>query len=366
MMKFKLPLGIIFLLMLAYLQACAPLPVKGDFNEKKIFVGPGPEDIVADTFGGRNRLIVSCSERRKGAGNLSDLWAVDLSNDSTYILKRTGEPTDNFKFKPHGIEILNVINKTFLMVVNHNVIDGYERQSLLVYQWNKDHFYWLQELFYDGTGVYYRYRYPIKEGAVHDIYLDTIQTGKDLAFTHANDVHRGPDGRLWWTNDMSKSGKYIENLFALKSGWVGSFQFPNEIKKSTQKFAYPNGLITVGNDLWISTSRQHKIFKLKDGDLTSKAEVVAKIHGGDNFSHFGDEVLVTSHPRPLKFVAHSKNSDMKSPSVVYAINKLTKEKRVVYSDDGKQISAASTALQIGNNLYIAQVFDGFIVKVTNK
>lgn len=351
-------------LWLVSLASCSPLPEKAIFNETKIFVGPGPEDMVADTFNGRSRLIVSCSERRQNAPSLHDLWAVDLKNDSAYKLIRTGEPTENFNFRPHGIEIVNVINKTFLAVVNHDNTSNYQKQSILVYQWNKDHFYWLQELFYDGTGVYYRYRYPIREGAVHDIYLDTIQKGESTYFTTANDVFKGPDGRLWWTNDLSKYGMNSEVLFAKKSGWIGSFQYPNELKKSTQKFAYPNGLITVGNDIWISTTREHKVYKFPNGNLDAKPNVVTNVLGGDNFTDYGKEVILTSHPKPLKFMEHLKDSTKKSPSLVYAISKETGDKRVLYSDNGNSISAASTAIMIGDHLYISQVFDGFILKTS--
>lgn len=41
----------------------------------------------------------------------------------------------------------------------------------------------------------------------------------------------------------------------------------------------------------------------------------------------------------------------------------TGEKEVLFSDDGKLISAASTAIRYGDFLYVSQVFDNFVLKV---
>jgi hypothetical protein len=50
----------------------------------------------------------------------------------------------------------------------------------------------------------------------------------------------------------------------------------------------------------------------------------------------------------------------------FAINRITGEQKVLFSDDGKKISAASTALIYDGHLYISQVFDDFILKVALK
>ena len=75
-------------------------------------------------------------------------------------------------------------------------------------------------------------------------------------------------------------------------------------------------------------------------------------------------MLARLHLDFLAFMKHVKSSDNHSPSVVYKINLETSSATVIYANKGDQISAASTAILFDENLYISQVFNPFILKVT--
>jgi len=133
--------------------------------------------------------------------------------------------------------------------------------------------------------------------------------------------------------------------------------------KSKNKFAYTNGIGVYNHDLYISTVIQSKVFRFKNQDIQAKPEQIVKLVGGDNITFLPDgRLLVTAHLRQIKFLKHMKNSEIKSPSVVYLVDPIAKTKKVIYANDGRTISAASTAIWFNGYLYISQVFDGFIIK----
>ncbi|MBK6274709.1 MAG: hypothetical protein IPF58_08405 [Saprospirales bacterium] len=128
---------------------------------------------------------------------------------------------------------------------------------------------------------------------------------------------------------------------------------------------FPNGLYNENNKLYLATSRNHALYAYEinaDGTLQNKS-TLSTINGMDNLTNFGDELLVSVHPDEVKFALLSYIPTIKSPSITYAINKQTGKSRIVFKDDGKLISGSSTALIIGDDLYLAQVFDNFLLKV---
>lgn len=346
-----------FFIAIMGLYSCYTVPPYTPYVSHRLPVGPGPEDIALDTFKGRNRLIVSCSQRRAELAPHAEIWGVDLEKDSAYIIPRIGEPETPFHFAPHGIDLNYVDGNMYLYVVNHRNIKGNERQSILKYRWNGSALEWVEELYYDFSGNYYRF------AGDNSFETDTLFLGAKAPFTTANDVCVGKGEVLYWSNDFSRNGRMGEAIWKMKSGWAGKFSNGKIQAVSDYKMAYPNGVLEVDSDLWVSTVRQHRIFCFPKGDLSAKPLEVARIPGGDNLIDAGEEVLVTAHIKPFKFISHARNAKKESPSVVYAIHKKTHAVRVVYSDSGAHISTASTALKHGSYLYISQIFEGFILKV---
>jgi|GEM_PF-944130 len=356
-MKKTLPAFIGLLLGLA---GCASMPQFTHYPAQQIAVGPGPEDMVADTFAGRRRLLVSCDERRDARSPHAEIWSVSLGDGKAEVLSRKNEPAGEFSFHPHGIDLFFENGKTFLVVVNHNVAAN--RQSLLWYEVVKNELRWLQELYADETQVYRRYRYPFREGTEYSLRVDTCKAAENV-FTTANDVCVSPDAALLWTNDLSAYGRMSEAVFGAKSGWVGRYGGCEDYRRTRYKIAYPNGLAWYAGDLFVSTTRQNVLLRYAKGDMSVKPEKITPLYGGDNITVSGNELLVTAHLKPLRFLKHRKDPAVKSPSVVYAVNPASGARRTLFADDGNAISAASTAIRIGNDLYICQVFDAFILKV---
>jgi len=54
-----------------------------------------------------------------------------------------------------------------------------------------------------------------------------------------------------------------------------------------------------------------------------------------------------------------------SPCKTFLINKTTGAANIIFSDDGSLISGSSTAIVSGKDLYLSQVFDGFVLKIAN-
>ncbi|MCX7743575.1 MAG: hypothetical protein N2167_03320 [Flavobacteriales bacterium] len=302
---------------------------------EKITTGPGPEDMVLDTFQGRNRLLISCSERRKKQPPKDEIWDINIDTKQSKILPRTNHP-DSIIFHPHGVDLVFDENKAWLMVVNHE--EKKNRHSILRYLVQED------ELIFDT--IFWNRRY-LK--SPNDVFADT----KD---------------KFWVTNDASSRNSNLELLLKIKGGNVVYFN-GNSFVKSTPGLAFPNGIVHVENQLIVSTSRENKIFSFPLNDqkkaIASGKIVLAKAKGWDNFSKYNDTLLLcTAHVRPLKFINHYKHSNNKSPVAIYLINLKTKNAELLFYTDGLVISAGSTAIFYDGYLYVCQVFDPYIVKIS--
>lgn len=315
--------------------SCAKLPTYTDYPTQKIVTGSGPEDMALDTFTNRQnpRLLVSCSARRKTETRADEIWAVDLKTDLAKIIPRTGEPQGT-RFRPHGIDIVRRADgKTYLYVINHQDGGTETPQHIMLY-----------------------------EVLPAELRYVTHYAGPLL--TSPNDVCFAPGNGFYWSNDASNRKRaFVEPVFGIRGGYVGHAT-DTGTEKSRTRFAYTNGIGVLNGDLYISTVIQATLFRFKNADLAAKPEKIAKVTGGDNLSFLPDgRILVTAHLRQLKFLRHLKNSEVKSPSVVYLVDPAAKTSKVVYADNGSTISTASTAIYYGGYLYICQVFDGFIIKV---
>ena len=127
--------------------------------------------------------------------------------------------------------------------------------------------------------------------------------------------------------------------------------------------SYPNGIHKLNDTLYVSTVISNKVFQIYQTESGYKRKKLLKVKGGDNFSINGkNSLLLTSHPKLMKFIKHAKNPEKKSPSQVFEINTKTGEMKLIFSSEGEDISAVSVAVEYKGFLYLGQVFDGFILK----
>ena len=313
------------------ISGCTVMPRLSDYTVIKIVTGSGPEDLVLDTSAGYPRLLVSCNARRPEQPYMGEIYEVNIKTDQSFPLKRTGEP-DSLIFNPHGISITECDAGTFLYVISHN----------------------------DAKKRHYIVKYKVLHGELKFIAI----------FTHSllvspNALTANSDGSFWISNDAGKRGSKMEMLFKLKRSKVIYFDGKGNWTVAAERLAFGNGIVTKGDTAYLATTRQNKLFSYTiqpDGKLINR-KTIAKITGQDNLRFDSNSLLVAVHLKPFAFIRHIKDPLKKSPTVIYRINLSDLKKEAIYSDDGSGISAGSTGLIYNGYLYIAQVFDSFILKV---
>ncbi len=319
------------LLLLLAISSCASLPKNFQTKDEIIPVAIGPEDMIVDSITEQPRLLIACSERRKEKPRYGDIYVYYPETGDHKILKRSNEPT-GLSFNPHGIDLVQVGKDLILLVVNHE--HEMHINSILRYRVLKD------EIVFQNKIV-------------------------DPLISSPNAVTGFSDGSLLVSNDAKKPGNIWEVLFKQRKTQI-IFWDGNKCAVSAEKFCFTNGITNKSGKVYLASTMQNKVwqFDFKDGKMMNK-EVIAKAKGADNLRFDGDDLLVACHLRFLKFLKHYKDAKKLSPSTVYRINPSTKTRTVEYFDDGKQVSAASTALVYHGCLYVSGIFDGKIVKHTH-
>jgi hypothetical protein len=117
--------------------------------------------------------------------------------------------------------------------------------------------------------------------------------------------------------------------------------------------------------LYVATSRNKALFTFEintDYALSNK-KALNQLDGQDNLRWNGNDLLVSVHPNQLKFAVNAFNPNSISPIESYSINIESGKKKLLFEDNGNIISSASTTLIYNGNLYLAQIFDPFVLKV---
>jgi SMP-30/Gluconolactonase/LRE-like region len=312
---------------LAALSSCITLPKKFQTKDEVIRVGPGPEDMVADTVSEQPRLLISCCARRANEPYYGEINMYYPATGTVKVLKRH-EPAD-VHFYPHGIDLVKVKDTLVLLVVNND--NKHNEQSILRYRVFKDSLLFLNKI-------------------------------TDPLIVSPNAVTGFADGTMLISNDMGKAGNFMEALFILKRAQI-IYWDKNKCSVAAGKFCYSNGITNRNGKVYLASTRQNKIwqFDFSNGKMINK-QVLAKVHGPDNLRFDGNGLLVACHLRFLDFLGHMKDSTHYSPTTVYRVDLNSHQTNVVYFDDGRQLSAASTGLVYGGYLYAGGVFDGKMVR----
>lgn len=319
---------IFLLLLLSGITSCVSLPKGFQTKDEVIAVGIGPEDMVVDTISEQSRLLLSCSARRSAEPHYGEIYVYYPETGANKILKRTNEPA-GLVFSPHGIDLVKVGSDLILLVVNHE--HEQHVNSILRYRVLKD------EIVFQNKIV-------------------------DPLISSPNAVTGFADGTLLVSNDAKRQGNFWEVLFKMHRAQI-IFWDGTKCSVASEKYAFTNGITNKDGKVYLASTMQNKVwqFDFKDGKMLNR-NVLAKTKGADNLRFDGNDLLVACHLRFMKFLKHYKDAKNLSPSTVYRINPATKTRTVEYFDDGKQISAASTALVFNHSLYVSGIFDSKIVK----
>jgi hypothetical protein len=323
----------LFLLMLFPLAAAGADDPTAPGSYERFEPIPGPEDMDYDRW--NNRIIVSSQDRRNTEmpGNL---YGLDPENGIIGVLRRANEPPD-FAFHPHGISIVQSDDGSLLLyvIVHGEETDEETSHSIAVYEVNT-------------------------EG------LTLLEILEDPLLESPNDLAAYPDGRLYVSNDSSKDGGMMEMLLGLKRSSVVFYDGNGSWKRVATRLAMANGVAVDGDTVYVAATRDNRVFSFTaeaDGDLSDKKRIV-KIKGPDNFYLDKDKLYVASHEKMFKLFAHFSNPEKHSPSRLYGIDLTTNRKELVFHDEGGLISAVSVGIPLGDSVYLGQIFDPFVLRIT--
>lgn len=317
-----------FCVILCSIFSCEKVTLRKTYT--KIATAPGPEDIVLDKT--NNRILVSCDERREGQPLHGEIQQINMETNECKILPLVNFPS--IPFHPHGFDLQTVNGIDYLYIINH-YRDVAHTSSVLQFKINTES-------------------------------LEFIYEYKNALLISPNDLTVLPNGSFYFSNDRN-SPNILELLTNPNAGSVGYCDGNVIWNKVDSAIGFPNGLYNENNKLYLATSRNHALFTYdtqNDGTLLNKT-TLSTVNGMDNISINGDELIIAVHPDEVKFALLSYFPETLSPSKTYAINKQTGEAKTIFYDDGAVISGSSTALVVGNDLYLSQVFEGFVLKITN-
>jgi len=314
-------------------MSCAALPPSPRQMCERIAVGPGPEDFALDLSVPGGRILVSSHERRKW--ERGEIYAVSPGG-SAKILKRAGEPADLF-FSPHGMDVRQIKGRTMVAVISHGAEAKTGKQQILFYEMRRDT-------------------------------LEFNRLVESPLFTSPNDLALDDDGGFYVSNDAHSRGSFLEMALSLKRSTV-VFCPPGEGEclVAADGLAMANSTAVQGNSVYVSTSRGNELFRYErdaSGRLTNRQLLFSGATLDNLFFHADnpEEILVASHPSGLAFLRHASDGSIPSPSVVYAIHTKSGASRVLYANDGTEISAASGAFYWDRALFISQVFEPFLLR----
>lgn len=277
-------------------------------------------------------MLVSCDERRNGFPARGEIQQISLVSDTRISLPLVNLPA--IPFHPHGFDLQNVNGVDYLYVINH-YRDAANTNSVLQFE-------------------------------VHPESLTFIKEFKHPLLISPNDLTVLLNGSFYFSNDRN-SPDITELLNNPKAGSVVFCDGNTSFKKADSAIAFPNALYQENSKLYLATSRNFALFTYDiqpDGSLRNR-KTLSSINGMDNLISNGDELIVAVHPDELKFALLSFLPNELSPCKIFSINKTTGAANIIFSDDGSLISGSSTAIVSGKDLYLSQVFDGFVLKIAN-
>lgn len=323
-------LRIVFTLPLFLLLICIVSQAGGQSVVDRIPLKPGPEDMVLDSLHGEPALLISCCERRDPDNPYGEILHYDLRSGEQLVLERRNEP-EEILFRPHGI----FLDENLLYVISHEKEPDYH--PVLVYR-------------------------------VYDNYLEFIELIQTKGQHSPNALVTGPGREIYLVNDSGKRGSLMEKALKLRRASVMKLTKKSDGLWSSEMVAdrlgYPAGINRIGDQLYVGDAVLHKIhvYKISREGLSPVGEI-SRLKGNDNIRVHEGQLLTPGHVKSLRFIAHAKKPEKKSPVDVYLADPATGEISILYSTDGSAISAGSSALIFENHLYICQVFDPFILKV---
>jgi hypothetical protein len=300
---------------------------ENDINTQNIQTFFGPEDILLDENNGNARILASCSARREKYGDGGEIYEIDMATNISKILPRTNEP-QMFVLHPHGFDITTINEKTYLYVIAHRPFND------------------------TGNSVV---RYLVeKERLIFDkIYINSL-------IVSPNALAALPNGSFYLSNDGNEN--ILNILLKPNNGSIIYSSEDGEMKTVDNGLNYANGVAVKNGKLFLATVLGKAIYSydiLDNNDLINKKRLVANT-GWDNIRWNEDKLIVARHTDISKFLAHYVSEKNYSPFEIASIDTSNGNSKILYQNDGSIISGVSTALLYKNNIYMGQIFEGYV------
>lgn len=293
---------------------------------------PGPEDVQIDPV--RKRAFISSFDRvddeGRGRGSIF-AFNIDDPLDASSWTDRTGGVPE--RFEPHGIYLYTAGGVSRLFVVNAatSAVEIYDVGD-------------------DGT-------------------LAHVRSVTERRLTSPNDVVAvGPDA-FYVTNDTQPGREsLLGRLYFLLRAGAGSVLFHDgqswRVAADGLKFANGIALSPAGDRVYVAESAGGDVRTFRRDAATNILTEAATTPVGaapDNINvDRSGAIWVAAHPRPLSLPGYFKPRDSKSPSLVLRLDSVegaAMRPVHVFADDGRQLSASSTAARLGDTLIIGALLD---------
>ncbi|MCB1192867.1 MAG: arylesterase [Leptospiraceae bacterium] len=325
------------LLLIQFVLNCfAHVSPKNTDKCEKIGGIPGPEDMALDR---ENGILYVSSHERRIEGKTGEIFMVNLNEP----ILRTKKAIAKYpkRFRPHGIHLVKVNGKLKLYAISHKDLDN-DKHSIEVFSVDKNN-------------------------------LKHESTLEDAALESPNDLFVLPDGRIFVSNDHPK-GSYFKKLmidvFRIRSSKISYFDGSAWTLLLPQT-VLGNGILITKKDnkeilYWASTIdekvMQFEIINQKNSP--PKLKLIKEIDinsGADNLEEEeSGTILVGAHKSLFRFLRHSKNGKVTSPSQIFRFD-YDGNLEEIFSSDGEEISASSTGISYKGKLIIGQVFEPFLL-----
>ncbi|GBF51462.1 putative arylesterase [Leptospira ryugenii] len=245
-------------------------------------------------------------------------------------------------FRPHGISYAKVNGKDTLAVISHTLLDETPHRI---------------EIFEHLEGIEWKH----------------TKTLEHPLLTGPNDLFLTESGEIFSSNDRGPENKLMQYVNMIIKRGTADLVYYNgkEFKNLDHKVILGNGVfyrVEKGEEILyrsVFSEKSIHVFKINRTNEGMSLEFRKKIEigsGPDNIMQDpSGDLYVVGHPSVYSFLKHASSKSMISPSIVYRINQGTDKVDLVYSNDGSEISAASTAYEFGKRIYISQVFEDFLL-----
>lgn len=314
----------VVLIVFVLLGGLKEIPPNTNATTIRIPVGYGPEDMVLDKTHGPQRFLVSCAGRREDVLSYNNIYSYTIGDMEGEIIPRFNEP-DTLAFRPHGI----YLQGDSLYVISHD----------------------------ETKNLHYIYTYLVENSKL--TYFGAIYSP---LLTSPNAIVVNERGEIFISNDRVDHKDNVEFLLKPQRAKLLKYDRKNWSIISDH-VAIGNGLAIRHDTLWQATSGGQGLCCFDLQHLPDEHQIL-DFYGLDNLRWHNDRLIVTAHLVDFDLMMHSISSEFQSATVVYEVDPLTGHGETIYVDHGSNISAGSTAIRIEDDLYISQVFEPYLLKVS--